>query len=163
MFQIEEGRRINTEVIFTRVFNAPVNVVFHACANEKYVAAWWGPYGFTNPVCRWNAEVNGVIHVDMTSADGMIFPMVGIFHEIEFPTKLVFTTKAFEDEYGNAQLIVLNTLHFLPADEHTKFTLIIKVMKATPIVKESLDGMQEGWSQSLDKLEALLPECSKRD
>ena len=148
--------QVNTHIIFTRLFDASICDVFNACTDEKQIAQWWGPYGFTNPVCHWNACENGSIYVDMTASDGMVFPMTGIFHEIEIPRKIVFTSKAFEDDDGNIQLEVLNTVSLLSYNKKTKFILDAKVMKATPLVKQSLEGMQEGWSQSLDKLENFL-------
>jgi uncharacterized protein YndB with AHSA1/START domain len=156
MLHIVAGKEIESEVTFRREFDVPVQVAFNAWVNEKQVAEWWGPYGFTNPVCRWNARENGLIYVDMTSADGMVFPMKGRFYTIEFPVKLAFTTQAFEDEQGDAGLVVLNTVCFSDEDSKTRISLIITVIKATTIVKESLYGMRQGWSQSLDKLEALL-------
>jgi uncharacterized protein YndB with AHSA1/START domain len=144
------------DIMFTRMFQASLQLVFSAWTDEKKVASWWGPYGFTNPVCNWNARVNGSIYIDMTAPDGMVFPMTGRFHEIQPPNKLVFTSRAFEDDDGKPQLEVVNTVTLSEENGSTKFVLQTHIVKATPVVKESLEGMQEGWSQSLDKLNEYL-------
>jgi hypothetical protein len=39
-------------VVITRVFDAPRKLVWKAWTDPKHVAQWWGPQGFTNPVCE---------------------------------------------------------------------------------------------------------------
>jgi uncharacterized protein YndB with AHSA1/START domain len=82
--------------------------------------------------------------------------MKGTFHEATPYQRICFTIKAFEDERGNAQLIVVNTVTFASANGYTQFEWETKVIRATPIVKESLPEMQQGWSQGLDKLQEYL-------
>jgi uncharacterized protein YndB with AHSA1/START domain len=156
MTQLLNSKRARADVVFKRIINVAPDVLYKAWTDAKQVAVWWGPYGFTNPVCIWNAQVNGIIYVEMTSPDGMAFPMKGIFHEVMPSKKIIFTTEAFEDENGNFQMVVLNTVTIAPENGNTQFELEAKVIKATPVVKNSLEGMQQGWSQSLDKLEELL-------
>lgn len=153
-----DRKTVQADITFTRMFHAPPQLVFSAWTDEKKVAAWWGPYGFTNPVCNWDAQVNGSIYVDMTAPDGMVFPMTGCFHEIQSPNKLVFTSMAFEDDDGRPQLEAVNTVIFSEENGSTKFILQTHIVRATPVVKESMEGMQEGWNQSLDKLNEYLNE-----
>ena len=44
-----------TDVVFTRTFDAPRELVFKVWTEEKHLARWWGPERFTNPVCRADA------------------------------------------------------------------------------------------------------------
>jgi len=69
----------------------------------------------------------------------------------------VFTTNACEDEAGNPQLEGLNAVKFEDDHSKTKLTLHFTLLRATPEVAWALDGMNEGWSQSRDKLEVCLP------
>jgi uncharacterized protein YndB with AHSA1/START domain len=156
MIPLLQAKTTRASMIFSRTIDAVPGALYNAWAAEKQVAAWWGPYGFTNPVCQWEARAGGKIYIEMTSPDGMVFPVKGIFHEVEPFQKIVFTSQAFEDENGNCQLQVLNTVIFTGDKERSEFTLEAKLLKATPVVKESLDGMRQGWNQSLDKLEELL-------
>ena len=89
------------EITLTRVFDAPRARVFAAWTDAKQVAQWWGPKGFTNPVCEIDARVGGAIRIHMRSPDGSIFPMKGEFREIVPPERIVFTNIAVDAE-GNA-------------------------------------------------------------
>jgi len=140
------------ELVITRVFDAPRELVFKAWTDPKHVAQWWGPKGFTNPVCELDVRPGGAIRIDMRGPDGVVYPMKGVFHEIVEPERLVFTSSAFEDENGNPQLAVLNTVTFTEHNGKTKLTLHAVVVKSAPEVAAALDGMREGWSQSLDRL-----------
>lgn len=146
---------------FTRTLGVSLDLLFKAWTSERILAAWWGPYGFTSPVCCWEAKPGGKIYIDMTSSDGMVFPMKGIFHEVIPSAKLVFTTQAFEDETRQPQLEVLNTVTFFGDAMQAAFVLQADVKKATPEVRASLEGMQQGWEQGLDKLEELLNEINR--
>ena len=58
------------EITITRVFNAPRALVFKAWADASELAQWWGPKGFTNPVCELDVRVGGAIRIQMRSPDG---------------------------------------------------------------------------------------------
>ena len=94
----------------------------------------------------------------MRAPDGVLYPMKGIVHEIVAPERLVFTSSAHEDESGRAQLEVLNTVTLEDFAGRTKLLLNVDVVHSTPAVARSLAGMEHGWSQSLDRLEALTRE-----
>ncbi len=140
------------ELVITRVFDAPRELVFKAWTDPKHVAEWWGPKGFTNPICELDLRPGGAIRIDMRGPDGVVYPMKGVFHEIVEPERLVVTTSAFEDQEGNPQLEVLNTVTFAEYNGKTKLTLRAVVVKSAPEVAAALDGMEEGWSQSLERL-----------
>ena len=71
------------DLSITRIFDAPRAVVFKVWTESEHVAKWWGPYGFTNPVCEVDARPGGAIRIDMRGPDGVVYPMGGIFHEID--------------------------------------------------------------------------------
>ena len=136
----------------TRILYAPREKVFNAWTEAKQLKLWWGPHHFTNPVCRMDVRTGGEIYIEMMAPDGMVFPMKGIFHEIRTPYKLVFTSTAFENERGDKKLETLNTIVFENLEEGTLLALEAIVMRSTPEMDKVLDGMEEGWVQSLDKL-----------
>jgi uncharacterized protein YndB with AHSA1/START domain len=144
------------ELVIERIFDAPRELVWKAWTDPKHVAQWWGPRGFTNPVCEMDVRPGGAILIHMRGPDGVVYPAKGVFREIVEPERLVFTDSAFEDEDGNPQLEVLTTVTFAEQGGKTKLTLHAIVIKSTPAVAEALAGMEEGWSQSLDKLAEYL-------
>src|SRR5579864_4389397 len=82
----------------TRVFDAPRKVVFAAWTDPKQMAQWWGPTGFTTPVCELDVRPGGAIRIDMRAPDGTIYPMTGVYKEIVPPERIVFTAVALDKD-----------------------------------------------------------------
>lgn len=143
-------------VYLTRKYYVSAGVLFEAWSNETILKQWWGPHGFTNPVCIVDSKPGGRITIYMKAPDGMIFPLHGMFYEVFAPTRLVFATSAFEDGYGNSAFDNLNTVLFTAGHGYTLLSLDAQVTKSTPEADEALADMEESWQQSLDKLDELL-------
>ena len=139
------------ELVITRVFDSPRDAVFRAWTEPERLRRWWGPKGFTNPVCEVDVRPGGAIRIHMRAPDGVIYPMTGVFQEIIAPERLVFTSSAL-DKNGNALFEVLTTVTFSEHGGKTKLTLHARVTKATAEAAPHLAGMEQGWSQSLDRL-----------
>ena len=73
------------EVVITRVFDAPRALVFKAWTDPKHIARWWGPMGFTNPICELDARVGGAWRIVMRSPTGIEYPCGGVYREIVRP------------------------------------------------------------------------------
>jgi uncharacterized protein YndB with AHSA1/START domain len=58
------------EVHLTRILDAPRELVFKAWTEPKHLAQWWGPRGFSNPVCKLDLRVGGAILIHMCAPDG---------------------------------------------------------------------------------------------
>ena len=143
------------DLVMTRVFDAPRELVFKAWTETKHVAQWWGPKSFTNPVCEMDVRPGGAIRIHMRAPDGVVYPMTGVFQEIVVPERLVFVGSALDDK-GNSMFDVLNTVIFADQRGKTALTLQLRVIKATAAAPQYLKGMEMGWTQSLDRLAALL-------
>jgi len=144
------------DVEITRDFDAQRDLVFKAWTDPRQVAQWWGPHGFTNPVCELDVQPGGAILIHMRGPDGVVYPSKGVFNEIIESERLIFTSDAIEDEEGNPQLEVLVTVTFADHEGGTRLTLQAVVVRATPEAAGALAGMEEGWSQSLERLAKLL-------
>jgi len=144
------------EVRIERIFNAPRELVFKCFTDERLLSQWWGPKGFTNPVCELDLRPNGEITIDMTAPDGTVYPMVGMFRVIDPPEHLLFSTSAFEDGNGGYKLEDRNTITFEENHGQTMLQLHAEVVKAEPETYGALAGMEEGWKQSFDRLADLL-------
>ena len=168
VFKADEGLRQNIyklegylkkissekEMSLMRIINAPRQIVFKAWTDPGELAKWWGPEGFTNPVCKIDAKPGGTIHIDMKAPDGTVYPMDGEFHELVEPERLVFTSAAL-DKNGKRLFEVLNTVTFIDQDGKTKLNLHAAVSNITDEGKQYIEGMNEGWNQSLDRLDEL--------
>src|SRR5205823_4423654 len=131
------------ELVLTRILDAPRELVFKAWTDPKHLAQWWGPRGFTNPVCEVDARPGGAILIHMRGPDGVVYPMKGIFLEVVEPERLVFTSIALEDEQGNTLLEALTTVTLAEHESKTKLTLHAVVVKAEPGAEGALAGMEE--------------------
>jgi|HubBroStandDraft_6_1064221.scaffolds.fasta_scaffold426392_2 uncharacterized protein YndB with AHSA1/START domain len=139
------------EIVITRLFDAPPEVVFEAWTNPEQLAQWWGPEGFTNPVCELEVRVGGDWRIVMRAPDGAMYPCRGVYLEIVAPERLVFTNIAVDDE-GTPVLDGLTTVTFEGEDGTTKLTLRTSAVALVPGAVEKLAGMDTGWSMSLDRL-----------
>ncbi len=143
------------ELALTRVFDAPRELVFKVWTDPKHVAQWWGPRGFTNPVCELDLRPGGAILIHMRSPDGIVYPMRGVFQEVVPPERLVFTSAALDSD-GNPMFEVLTTVTFAEEGGKTKQILRARVIKKTAQAAPYLAGMEQGWTQSLERLAAYV-------
>ncbi|HEX9222992.1 MAG TPA: SRPBCC domain-containing protein, partial [Candidatus Acidoferrales bacterium] len=118
------------ELVLTRVFDAPRELVFKVWTDPKHVAQWWGPHGFTNPVCELDLRPGGAIRIHMRGPDGTVYPMTGVYQEVVPPERLVFTSAAL-DANGNPMFEVLTTVTFAEESGKTKQILRAHVIKRT--------------------------------
>jgi uncharacterized protein YndB with AHSA1/START domain len=139
------------ELVLTRVLDAPRTLVFKAWTEPERLKRWWGPKGFTNPVCEVDVRPGGAMLIHMRAPDGVTHPMTGVFQEIVPPERLSFTSSAL-DAKGNPLFEVLTTVTLAEEGRKTKLTLRAKVTMATPGAAPHLAGMEQGWSQTLDRL-----------
>ncbi len=136
----------------TRVINAPREAVFKAWTVPEQFAQWWGPKGFTNPVCDIDVRPGGKMLVHMMAPDGNVYPMTGTFHEIVEPHRLVFSAEAV-DRDGGIQLSEAAVISFEASGRATKLTVHADAIAVAPIAPQMLAGMEQGWAQSLDRLD----------
>ena len=87
-------------MVVTRIFDAPRELVWKAWTDPKYVMQWWGPKGFTAPVCKMDFRVGGKFLYCMRTPDGQEFWNGGEYHEIVLHEKIV-SSMYFSDSKGN--------------------------------------------------------------
>jgi uncharacterized protein YndB with AHSA1/START domain len=144
-----------TEVTLTRIFDAPRDMVWKAWTEPTMLARWWGPKGFTNPVCEADVRVGGKILIHMQAPDGTVHPMTGTFDEVAEPECLIFRAVPV-DRNGVALLESLTTVTFHDLGGKTKVIVHASAAPLQPIGVEMLKGMDMGWSQSLERLAQLV-------
>jgi uncharacterized protein YndB with AHSA1/START domain len=150
------------ELILTRVYDAPRELMFKLWTDPKHMAKWWGPFGFTNPVCKLDVRPGGKILIHMRSPEGQEHPMGGHFIEVKEPERLVFLAVA-QDAEGKTQLESHTTVTFEAQGKKTKLTVKASALGFVPLAKQMLEGMEAGWSQSLEKLDSLAINSSDRE
>jgi uncharacterized protein YndB with AHSA1/START domain len=152
------------KIVITRVFDAPRDLVFRAWTEPERMKQWWGPNGFTTPVCTIDLRAGGVFHSCMRSPTGQDFWSMGVYREVVVPERIV-CTDSFADAKGNKVSPTqygmsadwpdeaLITATFAAQDGKTRFTLEHAVGAAPATEREQC---REGWSESLDRLATYL-------
>jgi uncharacterized protein YndB with AHSA1/START domain len=140
------------EIVITRVFDAPRRLVFEAMTNPEHVPHWYGPRGWTLPVCQIDLRPGGAWRYVMRSPDGTDMGLRGVFQEVMPPEGLV-TTESFDDYPGES----LNTLTL--SEEEGRTTMTTRVLYPSKEVRDAViqSGMQEGASETFDRLTEYLP------
>jgi uncharacterized protein YndB with AHSA1/START domain len=146
---------IGREFNFAREFDAPRELVFEAWTDPKHLTQWWGPQGFTNPVCDWDVRPGGKIYDVMRAPTGERYPMGGEFREILAPGKLIFSSGALDKE-GDLTFEFLHTVNFAERRGRTLLTIQSRITKTTVGPDKCLGGFETGMTASLEKLAELL-------
>ncbi|HZW39375.1 MAG TPA: SRPBCC domain-containing protein [Ignavibacteriaceae bacterium] len=149
---------VNTDykVVIEKVFNAPIEKVFNAWIDEKIVSEWFSPNDFIVSYCKINPVPGGSIRITMKGPDGKEYPNRGNFVEIVDNEKIVFTTALLDDK-GLTLIEDFNTVTFQNAGKgKTKVLLNAQVIKTIKGNEQYIEGMDEGWKQTIDKLEIYL-------
>ena len=160
-------------ITISRVFNAPKEMVWKAWTDPEMVKKWWGPKNFTAPSAKVDLRVGGKYTFAMQGPAGSEWDRVmyssGVFKEI-VPMEKIVTTDYFSDKDGNKiqpseegqdptfpnEMTVTITFEQLEENK-TK----LSIMYAAPQTEAQMEamlksGMDAGWNESLDKLEAAL-------
>jgi uncharacterized protein YndB with AHSA1/START domain len=139
------------EFLITRVFEAPARLLFEAHSKPEHVQRWFGPKGFSLPLCEIDFRVGGRFRFGMRAPDGTdLRPFGGEYLEIVPNERIVYTSGWDDDE---AMII---TVTFVQTGGLT--TLAIHTLFASVAQKnEHLGrGYASGVGQGLDRLEEFV-------
>jgi uncharacterized protein YndB with AHSA1/START domain len=134
----------------TRVLSAPPERVFGALTQPDDLATWWGPQGFTTPEIDLDLRVGGRYRFTMQPPDGERFHLSGEFLEVGPPARLAYTFRWDEPAPDDRETVV--TLSLDAAGGATELAL----RQGEFATEERLALHRGGWTDSLDKLSALL-------
>ncbi len=149
------------EIVMTRVFAAPRNLVFDAWTNPELVRRWLlGPPGWTMPVCEIDLRVGGAYRFEWLGQDGTVMGMGGVYREIVIPERIV-NTQLFDRDWTGGE--ALGTL--LLTEQGGKTTLTNKVLYSS---REARDGalrtrMAEGVEAGYARLDEILVSSFKEE
>ena len=151
-----ESGLVGREVTITRVFDAPRDLVFAAWTESERMKEWWGPRGFTAPLCESDARPGGKLRIHMRGPDGTIYPMAGVYEEFVPVERVVCRSWAHDENEADAEFEILTTATFEDAGGKTKLTMNARVVKAGPGAEFAINGMEQGWSETLDRFGEFL-------
>lgn len=151
------------ELVITRIFDAPREMVFEAWTQPKWIALWWGPAGFTSPFCEVDFRVGGTFRFCMRGPDGKDYWNKGFYKEIVAPEKII-STMHFSDKDGNIVEPSFYGMHgftsemldIVTFDVHEGNKTKLTLHRNHSISLANKFGEVQGWNQSLDRFEEAL-------
>jgi len=136
------------ELYITRIYNAPVKMVWDAWTDPEQVKQWWGPRGFTLTTHSKELKAGGRWIYTMHGPDGVDYPNNTLYHEVETYRKLVYDHGANE----NQPALFKVTVYFSEEKGKTKMdmTMSLETAEAAEQIKKFIK--QAGGNSTWDRL-----------
>jgi len=135
------------ELVYTRVFDAPRDLVFRCLIEPEHLTHFWGPVGVSTPLAtiKVDARPGGVFETIMVNdADGSQYPTRAVFVEVTEPERLVWT----EPDSGVTTTSTLRDL----GDSRTE----VRIHQVNVPEEYRSPEAQAGFATSLDRFAAYL-------
>ena len=154
--------------VLDRSFDAPVAMVWRAWTDPALFTRWYGP-GAKTSVHAYDLRPGGLWLGEMKKGDWAQRERVE-FVEVDPPNRLVWRQSTADADWNiipspmmpNWPMVLLTTITFKPAGDHTDLRLVWEPYQATPAERDSfaaaLAGLGRGWGAGMDILAALLVE-----
>jgi uncharacterized protein YndB with AHSA1/START domain len=140
------------EIVMTRVFDAPRELVWDAWTNPKYLPQWLlGPEGWTMPVCEIDLRPGGTWHYVWRKANGAEMAMTGSYREVAPPERLVST-----EQWGPEWPETVNTMILTESGGQTTVTLTMAYPSRETRDAALKTGMKDGSERSFERLDDML-------
>jgi len=142
------------EIIVTREFNAPRELVFDAFGKAELLKRWFnGPPGWTLAVCEVDFRVGGKFRFVWRGADGVEMGMGGTHKVIERPERVV-RSEIFDQDWTGGETI--GTAVFTERDGRTTLTQSVVYASREARDAAARSGMAEGMEMGYQSLDAFL-------
>ena len=149
------------EIVFSRVFAAPREMVWGAFADPWQIGQWWGPKGFTSTILEMDLRAGGTWRLIQHGPDGANYPSEMVFTEV-VPMERV--RLEFNGSREGAEAIHFHQMMtFTDEEGGTRLTIRITFATAEERNQNVRDyGSIEGGRQMLQRLEVHLHDRAAR-
>jgi uncharacterized protein YndB with AHSA1/START domain len=142
----------DTEILLSRVFDAPRHLVWETMTKPEYVRRWWCCMdGYTMPVCEMDFRVGGKWRFVMVGTDGNEAGFNGEYKEI-VPTQRIVQTEIFEPFPDSPSLC---TMTLEERDGKTYYQTLVKHTSKEARDMHVQSGMEGGANIAFDRLEEV--------
>lgn len=114
------------EIYITRLYDAPIKMVWEAWTDPKQVAHWWGPRGFTITTHKSDVRTGGTWNYTMHGPDGVDYHNITKYIEVEKHSHMIYDHGGNEDRPPLFRV----TVHFSETAGKTKMEMTMAL--ATP-------------------------------
>jgi len=139
------------EVTLSRFIATPRARVWRAWTEAEQLVKWWGPNGFTTPVCTIDVQPGGALHIVMRGPDGAEYAMRGTYGDVVPLSHLGYTFQAFDAD-GRVALDGHTMVTFTDDQGGTQLVIHSRATALVAHARRMLDGMEPGWMQTIDRL-----------
>ena len=151
----------DTDIVITREFAAPRQLVWDVWTQPKHIEKWFGPKEWNTKVESLDFRVGGRANYAMTGPDGIAHRFGGVFKEIVPIEKLVTTDEwgeGIEESMKDVDLPqgMIVTALFDDLGDRTKLTLITSHPTLEEKKKHEEMGVVDGWNSSFEKMDEYL-------
>jgi uncharacterized protein (TIGR03086 family) len=153
--------RGDREIIMTRAFAAPRELVFDAMTRPALLKRWLGVFGeWTMPLCEVDLRVGGTYRYVWHGPNGAVMGVRGVYEEITPPARIV-ATEAFDQSWypGTA----LDTMEFVERDGVTTLTMTVRYESKDARDAVLASGMESGLAAGYDNMDSVLADVQSRD
>ncbi len=156
-YQLAIFPRGDLEVVMTRDFDAPRELVWDAWTKPELVKRWlYGPDGWSMTRCDIDLRVGGAYRFEMTRTEGgETMGWGGVYKELSKPERFV-NTELFDESWYEGESLQVNTLE--ESGGVTTFTSTMHFVSKEARDAVLASGMDEGVTASYDRLDALFAE-----
>ena len=140
------------EIIITRTFDAPRELVFRAYTDPDIRPQWWGPRYLTTTVEKMDVRPGGLWRIVQRAPDGGVHAFHGVYHGVDSPGRLVQT---FEYE-GAPGHVALETATFAEHDGKTTVTGSTVFQSVADRDGMLQSGMEVGVNEGMERLDEVL-------
>lgn len=143
------------DIVVTRRFDAPRELVFEAWTDPAHVRRWWGPPGSTMVVCEADVRPGGSWRRVTMDADGGEVPFKGVYQDVSPPERLVYT-EIYDVAPYNAGEPATNVVTF--SEEGGRTLVTVTTTFPTQQVRDFVlqNGLEDRAAAEMDRLADLL-------
>lgn len=145
------------EILMTRTFAAPRDLVFEALSQPQHIQRWWGQRDDTMTTCELDFRVGGTWRFVVNGPHGE-HGFCGEYREI-VPVERIVQTFEWEGMPGH---ISTETLTLDERDGRTTMTILCQFDTLEDRDGMLGSGMEVGAGQSYDRLEELLGDFKRK-
>ncbi|HEY1172439.1 MAG TPA: SRPBCC domain-containing protein [Verrucomicrobiae bacterium] len=142
------------EIVTTRLFSAPRDLVWKTFTDPKHITNWWGPRGFRTTTHAHDLKAGGIWRYTMHGPDGTDYPNEMTYHEVIVGERLSYSHGTGAEDYPHKFEVVTT---FVTEGAQTRVTMRSVFQSADSrdfIVKTY--GAIEGAIQTLERFEEQL-------
>ncbi|MCX6953273.1 MAG: SRPBCC family protein [Verrucomicrobia bacterium] len=140
------------ELVISREFTAPRDLVWEAMTDPKHVVNWWGPRGFSTTIETMDLRPGGVWKQTLHGPDGANYPNKSVFQEVVRPERIVYSHGGGREGGPGTSFVATWTFDDLGGGR-TRVTIRMVFPTAADrerVIREF--GAQEGGRQTLERL-----------